>query len=51
MERVVFLGTEWVVLILSPLVQWNLQKHQRFISGSWDIAHISPVEIHKTTGL
>ncbi|KAL7484134.1 hypothetical protein ACHAW6_009771 [Cyclotella cf. meneghiniana] len=43
LEKIIFLGVQWIVLILSPCIQWNLQKHKQIITGPWDIAHISTV--------
>jgi hypothetical protein len=41
LEKILFIGIQWVVLILSPCIQWDLQRYKRHISGAWDIAHIS----------
>jgi hypothetical protein len=47
LEKILFLGIQWAVLILSPCIQWDLQKHKRRISGAWDIAHISGAGVKK----
>ena len=40
-ERVIFGTIMLVVCILSPCIQWRLQRHKRIISGPWNISHIS----------
>jgi hypothetical protein len=49
LERFLFLGVQWIVLILSPCILWDLQKHKQIIRGTWDIAHISAGELNKNT--
>ncbi|KAL3804318.1 hypothetical protein HJC23_011246 [Cyclotella cryptica] len=45
LEKIIFLGVQWIILILSPCIQWNLQKHKQIIMGPWDIAHVSTVGV------
>ena len=40
-ERVIFGSIMLVVCLLSPCIQWRLQRHRRIIIGPWDIVHIS----------
>jgi len=40
LEKLLFGFIQSIVCILSPCLQWQLQRHKRFITGPWDIAHI-----------
>lgn len=40
-ERFIFGSIMLIVNLLSPCVQWRLQRHKRIITEPWDIAHIS----------
>ena len=40
-ERVFFGIIMLAVCLLSPCIQWRLQKHRKIMLGPWDIAHIS----------
>ena len=39
-ERILFASLQLVVFVLSPCLQWFLQRYKQFITGPWDIAHI-----------
>jgi hypothetical protein len=41
-EKFIFLIIQKMVLLISPLIRFSLQKHKRIITGPWDIAHITP---------
>jgi hypothetical protein len=41
-EKFFFLIIQVMVLSISPLILFSLQKHKRIITGPWDIAHITP---------
>ena len=40
-ERCVFVGLQLFLLLLSPCLQWWLQRYKKIITGKWDIAHIN----------
>jgi hypothetical protein len=40
-DKFIFLIVQVMVLLISPLIRFSLQKHKRIITGPWDIAHIS----------
>ena len=40
LEKLLFGCIQLIVSIVSPCLQWQLQRHKRVISGPWDIAHI-----------
>jgi len=40
-ERVLFGSIMLAVCLLSPCIQWRLQKHRKIITGPWEIDHIS----------
>ncbi len=40
-ERCMFVGLQLFLLLLSPCLQWWLQRYKKIITGKWDIAHIS----------
>jgi len=40
-ERCVFAGLQLFLLLLSPCLQWWLQRYKKIITGKWDIAHIN----------
>lgn len=40
LEKIMFVGLQLFLLVLSPLLQWRLQRHKMIITGKWDIAHI-----------
>ena len=39
-EKVIFAGLQVVIFVISPCLQWRLQRHKKIITGPWDIAHI-----------
>jgi hypothetical protein len=41
-DKFIFSIIQVMVLLISPLVRFSLQKHKRIITGPWDIAHITP---------
>ena len=40
-ERFAFAGLQLLLLVLSPCLQWWLQRYKKRITGKWDIAHIN----------
>eukprot|EP00985_Skeletonema_marinoi_P005538 scaffold2410_cov165-Skeletonema_marinoi.AAC.2 len=40
-ERCMFVGLQLFLLVLSPILQWWLQRYKKIITGKWDIAHIN----------
>ena len=40
-ERFLFGSIMLAVCLLSPCMQWRLQRHRKIITGPWDIVHIS----------
>lgn len=40
-ERCMFVGLQLFLLLLSPCLQWWLQRYKKIITGKWDIAHIN----------
>ena len=43
-EKVIFAGLQMLIFIISPCLQWRLQRHKKIITGPWDIAHIHVAE-------
>jgi len=39
-EKVLFASLQMSVFVISPCLQWRLQRHKQIITGPWDIAHI-----------
>lgn len=40
-DRCIFVGLQLFLLLLSPCLQWWLQRYKKIITGKWDIAHIN----------
>jgi len=39
-EKFLFASLQLSVFVISPCLQWRLQRHKQIITGPWDIAHI-----------
>mmetsp|Transcript_33542 Transcript_33542/g.61740 ORF Transcript_33542/g.61740 Transcript_33542/m.61740 type:complete len:397 (-) Transcript_33542:4-1194(-) len=39
-EKILFASLQLSVFVISPGLQWRLQRHKQIITGPWDIAHI-----------
>mmetsp|Transcript_31479 Transcript_31479/g.66216 ORF Transcript_31479/g.66216 Transcript_31479/m.66216 type:complete len:373 (+) Transcript_31479:85-1203(+) len=39
-ERILFASMQLLIFVMSPCLQWRLQRHKQIITGPWDIAHI-----------
>ena len=40
-EKCMFAGLQLFLFVLSPCLQWWLQRYKKIITGNWDIAHIN----------
>mmetsp|Transcript_6673 Transcript_6673/g.13475 ORF Transcript_6673/g.13475 Transcript_6673/m.13475 type:complete len:425 (+) Transcript_6673:59-1333(+) len=40
-ERIHFSFLQMIILVVSPCIQWWLQRFKQIITGPWDIAHIA----------
>lgn len=39
-EKLLFASLQLLLFVISPCLQWRLQRHKQIITGPWDIAHI-----------